>query len=265
MTAPHEWVILFGLFAAILVLVLRGSFGQVERSVSTDCLVIYPGETHTIIAESTGNVAEVFVEVGEMVEQVQPLARLRSSELDRYVRLARAKVAHLEERAESDDSIQLELARNELLDLDNLQSAGQLVISNAPGELMSHRLFVGRVLQPGDNMANVRFDNPGQIRVVTTVSLDGAQLLTTGMDARIYVGVDTRNGVNVFEAVVLSISDASVDSTQWLSLLGLEMLADARLVELSFVEMQSGLVIDGPPCSPRIVYVPGSLFSVVIT
>ena len=264
MTAPHEWAMLLGLVVAIFALIMWGTFGQIERGWSTDCLVVYPGERYTIIAESEGNVAEVMAQVGTMVDVGQPLARLRSSELDRQVRLAQSKVDLLEGRSDSDDSDELALARNDLLELMALQSTGQLVVSHAAGELMSHHLSLGQALHTGDEVAVVRFYDPGQIRAVTRVSSDDARRLEPGLDARIMVASGTPRTEKVLDAEVLSISELPVEPPTWLSALGLVEQANGHLVELAFRESPQDRVADGTPCSARIVYERGSPFSVVI-
>ena len=97
-TAPHEWIILIGLIVAVGAFLAWGAFGEVERGLTADCLFVYPGERYTITSDSTGNVTEVFVEIGSKVAVGQPLARLRSSELDRHVWLAQSKVDLLEDQ-----------------------------------------------------------------------------------------------------------------------------------------------------------------------
>ncbi len=263
-TAPHEWAILIGLLVSILALIIWGIFGQIERGISSNCLVIYPGERYTIIAESEGNVAEIMAQVGAMVEVDQPLARLRSSELDRHVRLAQSKVDLLEERSGSEDSDELALARNDLLELMTLQSAGQLVISHAAGELMSHQLSLGRALRSGDEVGVVRFHNSGRIRAVTTVSPDDARRIEPGLDARVSVASGIPQTEEILNAEVLSVSDSPVEPPTWLSALGLVRQADGHLVELALHESPANPLADGVSCSSRIVYERGSLFSVII-
>ena len=263
-TAPHEWAMLLGLVVAIFALIIWGTFGQVERGLSTECLMVYPGERYMIIAESEGNVAEVMAQVGAMVEVGQPLARLRSSELDRQVRLAQSKVDLLEGRSDSDDSDELALARNDLLELMALQSTGQLVISNSAGELMSHQLSLGRALHPGDEVAVIRFENIGPIQAVTRVSADDARRLEPGLDARIMVASGTPRTEKVLDAELLSISELPVEPPTWLSALGLVEQANGHVVVLAFRELPQDRVVDGTPCSARIVYERGSPFSVVI-
>jgi len=261
-TAPHEWLILIALVVAVGVFTAWGTFGEVERGLTVDCLLVYPGDRYTIASDSSGNVAEVFVEIGSMVNAGQPLARLRSSELDRNILLAQSKVDLLKERSESEGSEELTLAKNDLLELTALQTTGQLVISHASGQLMSHQLTPGRALQLGDGVAVVREYNSMDLHTLAYVSRRDAERLEPSMDARVSLIFGAQNGRSVLDAEVIGFSDTRAESLTWLSALGLD--GQGQLLELRLLEIPPDDVSDGTPCNSRIIYERGSPFSVII-
>lgn len=261
-TAPHEWLILIALIISISAFAAWGTFGEVERGLTVECLLVYPGERYTIASDSSGNVAEVFVEIGSMVNAGQPLARLRSSELDRNVLLAQSKVDLLQEQSGSEGSDELALAKNDLLELRTLQATGQLVISHASGQLMSHHLTPGRSLQLGDEVAVVREYSSMDLRVLAYVSRRDAERLQPNMDARISLIFGAQNGRSVLDAEVIGFSDTRVEPLTWLSALGL--YGQGQLLELRLLEAPLDDVSDGTPCNSRIIYERGSPFSVII-
>ena len=261
-TAPHEWLILIALVVAVGVFTAWGTFGEVERGLTVDCLLVYPGERYIIASDSSGNVAEVFVETGSMVNAGQPLARLRSSELDRNILLAQSKVDLLEERSDSVGSEELTLAKNDLLELTALQTTGQLVISHASGQLISHQLTPGRALQLGDEVAVVREYNSMDLHALAYVSRRDAERLEPSMDARVSLIFGVQNGRTVLDAEVIGFSDTHVESLTWLSALGLD--GQGQVLELRLLEIPPDDVSDGTPCNSRIIYERGSPFSVII-
>lgn len=261
-TAPHEWLILIALIISISAFAAWGTFGEVERGLTLECLLVYPGERYTIASDSSGNVAEVFVEIGSMVNAGQPLARLRSSELDRNILLVQSKVDLLEERSGSEGSEELTLAKNDLLELTALQTTGQLVISHASGQLVSHQLTSGRALQLGDEVAVVREYNSMDLHALAYVSQRDAERLEPNMDARISLMFGAQNGRNVLDAEVIGFSDTRVESLTWLSALGLD--GQRQVLELRLLEIPPDDVSDGTPCNSRIIYERGSPFSVII-
>ena len=260
--APHEWVILIALVIAIGAFAAWGTFGEVERGLTVECLLVYPGERYTIASDSSGNVAEVFVEIGSMVNAGQPLARLRSSELDRNILLAQSKVDLLEERSGPEGSEVLTLAKNDLLELTALQITGQLVISHASGQLISHQLTPGRALQLGDEVAVVREYNSMDLHALAYVSRRDAERLEPNMDARLSLIFGAQNGRRALDAEVIGFSDTRVESLTWLSALDLD--GQGKLLELRLLEIPPEDVSDGTPCNSRIIYERGSPFSVII-
>ena len=111
------------------------------------------------------------------------MARLHSDELDRQVRIAQARVVAIEDVADPVESHELRLARTDLRELAAIKSEGQLIVSNVAGELMAHELFVGRTIEPNDDVAIVRTADPGMIEAVALVSSENARRNELGMEA----------------------------------------------------------------------------------
>ncbi len=82
---------LLGLLAWVL-------FGNIERSLSSECVLALPGERYTIISDFMGSVIDVPVDVGDSVEVGQPIAAIKTPELTRHVAVARARLSTLDSR-----------------------------------------------------------------------------------------------------------------------------------------------------------------------
>ena len=184
-TAPHEWFIQSGLLVAVIASIGWATLGEIQRGISTDCVLLYPGNRNAITSGMNGRVAEIFVQVGSVVGGNQPVARLHSDELDRQVRIAKARIEALEDVADPVESHELRLARTDLRELAAIKSEGQLIVSNVAGELMALELFVGRSIEPKDVVAIVRTADPGMIEAVALVSSENAGKIELGMEVRV--------------------------------------------------------------------------------
>lgn len=263
-TAPHEWVILLGLLVAMLALAAWGTFGNAERGISGECLLVLSGNRHTVLVETAGNVAEVFVNPGDEIEKGKPLVRLRSIELERDIRLLQARLALLEERGEAADPDELALVRMNLDELTILQMAGELVLSNLAGEVASVRLQIGQSVQVGAEVAVIRDNTDSDAEAVTFVPNADVRQLKKGMDARIRAHYVSDGDQDSFEAEVVEISNGPVAPETWLVTLGIPQGTVGHLVRMAIPEPINAELVDGTPCSSRIVYERGSPISILI-
>ncbi len=263
-TAPHEWLIQLGLLVAIIILIGWATLGEIQRGISTDCVLLYPGNRNVITSGINGRVAEIFVQVGSVVEVDQPVARLHSNELDRQVRIAQARVEALEDVTDSVENHELRLARTDLREFAALRSEGQLIVSNVAGEVMAHELFIGRAVEPNDVIAIVRTADPGMIEAVALVSSENARRIELGMEARVGTYSAIATGGDVVVADVVEISNTPVHPPDWLSDLGLSGQHQMHLVKLGLRDQLGAQVADGSTCNARITYERGSPMSVIL-
>lgn len=56
--APHEWLIVAGLCAMVLVLTAFSVFGQVERTLSLEAALVFPGELRHLVTPASGVVED---------------------------------------------------------------------------------------------------------------------------------------------------------------------------------------------------------------
>ena len=162
-TAPHEWLLLACLAAALLAAVAWGGFARVEQTVSGGGALVRPGDRYTVVSAASGVVTEVTAGVGDRVEAGQAVARLELPELRWRLRVSRARVALLEQRARGLEGpagswldAELAAARAEAIELAALDAAGAVIVSPRAGEITAHRLFEGQAVGAGEPVAEVR-------------------------------------------------------------------------------------------------------------
>ena len=85
-TAPHEWASLAGLALVLLGVGAWSVFDSIERRLTTECLLVRSGDRHAVLAELSGSVTDVLVDMGDAVQsgqaihQARPRTRLQRAE-----------------------------------------------------------------------------------------------------------------------------------------------------------------------------------------
>ena len=250
-TAPHEWAVVAGLGLAFLGLVAWGLFGSVERNLSSHCVLAQPGERFTVISDITGNVIDVPVDVGDPVEVGQPIALIKIPELSRHVALARARLATLEADPNAAPDA-LALARSELLELESLQSSGEVVASPYSGEVAAYNLMQGQAVEVGGEVADIRVGSETELEAFAFVRREEATRLEVGMKAHVLTEASRRGVSQTLDAEVREVSPRPVTRPGWLADFGLVPTTRSHLVRLSVRETPS-TAADGDSCSLRIV------------
>ena len=269
-TAPHEWVLLAGIAVALAAAVAWSAFAGVERTVAHGGTLVRPGVRHTLAAAASGIVTEVAAEVGDRVEAGQTIARLRLPELDWRQRLAQARVAALESgaaagagtRAEetADDptaaawrAVALASARAELIEVAALGAAGAEVVSPHGGEVSASSLVVGRAVEAGEAVAEIR---AGERHVPEAIAFipQGERRIEVGMAAR--VAVPSADGSRVYPARVIAIAAAEPLPARAAGAEGAAartVSGAGRVVRLALEGGEGPQAPDGAPCRIEII------------
>lgn len=261
-TAPHEWLLLACLAAALLAAALWGGLTRVEQTVSGAGALVQPGERYAIVSAASGVVTEVTAELGDRVEAGEAIARLELPELRWRLRISRARVALLDERARSPEAppggwldAELAAARAEVLELAALDAAGAVIVSPRAGEIITNGLVAGQAIGVGEPVAEVRTGLRRAPEAVLFVAPEQSRRIDAGMKARVTVA--DRSGARVFASEVAEVSARPVDLPSWLSRIGLvssEVPGSPRhLVRLTVRGAGDARMPDGVPCRVEIV------------
>lgn len=244
-TAPHEWAIVVGLALMLLGIVVWGLFGSIERSLAADCVLVRPGERHAVVSGVAGTVVDVLVSTGDRVKSGQAIARVRLPEVDRQVRIARAKVGLLETQLAGSATASmhetLRAARDELLELEAVAAAGGRIVSPYAGEVAVLGLVAGQAVAASAEVAQIRQGDAHRLQAIAIVEPDQAQRVKTGMAARILLNTD--RDTSALEATVREVSPHQAAVPGWLTALGLP--ARGQLIRLDLREPPPLAATDG--------------------
>ena len=262
-TAPREWLLLAGLAVSLLVAVVWVAFSSVEQTLWSDGVFVHPGDRHPVASEVPGVVTEVTLQAGDRVEADQVIARLKLPDLEWRHRVARRRVALLEDYAQRPGSgdqgwvdAALAVARAEMIELGAIKAEGEAIMSPHAGEISASSLVAGQAVTPGDVVAEIRAGAAGLApEAVTLVTPEQGRQIEIGMKARI--AIPDRTGVRFYPAAVVALSPRPADLPAWLSRLGADSGEGAgaadRIVRLALEGSEDLPAPDGTACRVEII------------
>ena len=95
-TDPRGWLALTGLGALLLAALGWGIWGSIPSQAQGEGILLRQGGVSDLVSVANGQVTEVLVSVGDVVEKGQPVARIRQDALVRQIQDNRAKQAALQ-------------------------------------------------------------------------------------------------------------------------------------------------------------------------
>ena len=249
-TAPHEWAILAGLALVLLGVGAWCVFGSLERRLTTECLLVRPGDRRAVLAELSGTVTDVLVDTGETVRSGQAMARVRRPELRRAIRIARARIDVLEARAAGG---QLQAARAELADLELVEAVGDVIVSPYAGAVTALALTPGQPVTAGAEVVRVRAGSASGTEAVAFIAPARATEVAAGMTARVLLPAPDGRRPSVLEADVREVAARPAPAPDWLAGFGFPAPERGHLVRLSLRSAPDRALADGEPCRLDIV------------
>ncbi|MFL6193866.1 MAG: NHLP bacteriocin system secretion protein [Thermoanaerobaculia bacterium] len=94
-TDPRGWLALAGLGALLLAAVGWGVWGTIPTEAQGQGILLRQGGVSDLVTAASGQVEEVLVGVGDVIEKGQPVARIRQDALLRQIQDSRSKLADL--------------------------------------------------------------------------------------------------------------------------------------------------------------------------
>lgn len=92
-TDPRGWLALLGLGSLLVAGLGWGVWGSIPTEASGEGILLRQGGVSDLVSAAPGQVAEVLVGVGDVIEKGQPVARIRQDALLRQIQDTRAKLA----------------------------------------------------------------------------------------------------------------------------------------------------------------------------
>ncbi|MEO6194090.1 MAG: NHLP bacteriocin system secretion protein, partial [Thermoanaerobaculia bacterium] len=90
-TDPKGWLALTGIGALLLAAIGWGIFGSIPTTSQGDGILLRQGGISDLVSNAAGQVQEVLVGVGDVIEKGQPVARIQQDALLRQIADDRSK------------------------------------------------------------------------------------------------------------------------------------------------------------------------------
>lgn len=94
-TDPRGWLALTGLGALLLAAICWGVWGSIPTEAQGEGILLRQGGVSALVAAANGQVEEILVSVGDVIEKGQPVARIRQDVLTRQIQDDRSKLTSL--------------------------------------------------------------------------------------------------------------------------------------------------------------------------
>jgi HlyD family secretion protein len=123
-TDPKGWLALGALGVLLLTSVTWGVFGSIPTQARGEGILLRQGGVSSLVAVENGQVEEILVGVGDVIERGQVVARIRQEELLRQIQDSREKLT--DARAEYRDLVRYATEQRQLRDRDLAQQRANL-------------------------------------------------------------------------------------------------------------------------------------------
>jgi len=123
-TDPRGWIALAGLGALLLATVAWGIWGSIPTEAQGDGILLRQGGISDLVSNAAGQVQEMLVGVGDVIEKGQPVARIQQDALLRQIAGDRAKLAAL--RSQYEDAARISGQQKQLRARDLAQQRADL-------------------------------------------------------------------------------------------------------------------------------------------
>ena len=123
-TDPKGWLALGAMGALLLTSLAWGIFGSIPTKASGEGILLRQGGVSSLVAAENGQVEEILVSVGDVIQKGQVVARIRQEELLRQIQASRDKLA--DARAEYQDLVRYAGEQRRLRDQDLAQQRTNL-------------------------------------------------------------------------------------------------------------------------------------------
>lgn len=230
-TAPHEWLLVSGLGLALAALLVYGLLGRVESSISFDTVLVQPGERVDVVVGVSGVVVEMLSQVGETVEQDQPIALIRVPEPERRG----LDAARLGGTAE---------------DSDHSQSGeggfvSRSILAPQGGEIAMLALVAGQRVEANELAARIRVQSSGPQEALAFVTSEQAARLAPGLSAQVSLDIPISGATQMLPARIVSVSPRAAPLPRWTLELGIDPPPRAHLVRAALMESERITLGDG--------------------
>lgn len=99
-TSPKGWVALLAIGGLLFMALFWGVWGSIPTRIMGTCILIRPGGVSEVVANGGGRVADISVDVGDLVREGQMIARIERLDALEQIRSQEAKLHELKQQEE---------------------------------------------------------------------------------------------------------------------------------------------------------------------
>lgn len=182
-TSPKAWLGLVGIFAILATVVVWSFWGSIPTKVDGSGILLSNGGVYPIIHNTSGEVIDVKVRIGDTVRKGDVVARIEVPEL---VSAIHDLLSQLEEMSSNSDSEEYQALTEHINLLREEMVYRSQVISPVSGRILELNVFTGLQIDSGQPLMLLEQQGEGiMMEAVVYVPIEQSGLIRPGMDVQI--------------------------------------------------------------------------------
>lgn len=277
-TTPKGWLALIGVGILVIAAVVWGIYGVVPTRVSGSGIIIRTGGVQRLLSLGSGQIAEVKVKVGDILEEGQVVARISQPELGKQIENTKDALDELLALKEFLPVLQLEhnhqtkaggtdlqdvlslrqrisQTQREIQRLEEKMALTSQVTSAYTGRVLELMVDMGSFVAVGDAILSVELMDAAAIEelqsggrvspsleVVIYVSAIDGKMVRPGMDVQINPSTVKQEEFGALLATVKSVSDFPATARGMMRVLENETLVQQLSAGIALIEIHAELL-----------------------
>lgn len=263
-TSLRGWVALVGTVVLLIAIIIWSFVGRLPVNVFGEGILISSGGIQNIITNENGQISDIKVEPGDVVEKGEIVARLEQPELLSKIRTVEIKLDQLKSGEKGQNQAQIKDLNEELKTLQNELTIATRVVSPFSGKVIEVKANRGQFIDKGTSI--VSMERVGgelkDLQVLLYVSPEDGKKIQSGMEVKIVPSTVLKENYGYVLGKVNTVNEFSSTSQGMMDTIGNEELVKTLSGSGAPIQVTVSLVpdkntvsgykwtsTDGPPVS----------------
>jgi len=244
-TYPRSWLALVAAGGLVIAAILWGIFGSIPVVVNGHGILLKNGGVFNIVHGAGGQITDISVAVGDIVQRGQIIARVEQPELIAQINNLQNELAMLSKGRNGNEITVVQL-EGKIRMLRNKLEQDAWVVSPYTGRILEAKVKKWDAVKPGT--AFVSLEQTGEeterMEAVVYIPAERRQNLSSGMEVQIAPAAVSKEGYGYMLGQVTSVSEYPATVEGMIRILGNKELAEKLSGNTAAIEVHVDLIPD---------------------
>lgn len=225
-TSLRGWIALTGTVVLLIVILVWGFFGNLPVNVNGQGIFLSSGGIQNVISNENGQISDISVEPGDMVEKGQVVARLAQPEILDKIHSVEAQLDQLDSKGQGQNQAKWKDLKKELKSLQNELNMATRVISSFSGKVIEVKAKRGQFINKGTTIISIErvSGELNELQVLLYVSPEDGKKVHSGMEVKIEPSTILKENYGYLQGKVNTVNDFPSTAQGMLETIGNEEL-----------------------------------------